>query len=63
MGKGVVGMAELCHGEWDTIDPMISDRLFTIREEGDAVLILDQTLLPHRHATRHLNTLADAAHA
>ena len=42
---------------------MISDRLFTIREEGDAVLILDQTLLPHRHATRHLNTLADAAHA
>ena len=30
---------------------MISDRLFTIREEGDAVLILDQTLLPHQYAT------------
>ncbi|MBI4990016.1 MAG: S-methyl-5-thioribose-1-phosphate isomerase [Rhodocyclales bacterium] len=42
---------------------MISDRLFTIREEGDAVLILDQTLLPHQYATRHLNALADAAHA
>jgi len=42
---------------------MISDRLFTIREEGDAVVILDQTLLPHRHVTRHLNTLTDAAHA
>ena len=42
---------------------MISDRLFTIREEGDSVLILDQTLLPHQHATRHLRSLADAAHA
>jgi methylthioribose-1-phosphate isomerase len=42
---------------------MISDRLFTIREEGDAVAILDQSLLPHQVATRHLNTLADAAHA
>jgi methylthioribose-1-phosphate isomerase len=42
---------------------MISDRLFTIREEGDSVLILDQTLLPHQVATRHLNSLADAAHA
>ena len=42
---------------------MISDRLFTIREEGDSVLILDQTLLPHQYATRHLNSLADAAHA
>ncbi|MBV6476658.1 MAG: Methylthioribose-1-phosphate isomerase [Rhodocyclaceae bacterium] len=44
-------------------DVMISDRLFTIREEGDAVAILDQSLLPHQVATRHLNTLADAAHA
>ena len=42
---------------------MISDRLFTIREEGDSVVILDQSLLPHQYATRHLNTLADAAHA
>ncbi len=42
---------------------MISDRLFTIREEGDSLLILDQTLLPHQYATRHLNALADAAHA
>ncbi|MDT3736464.1 MAG: S-methyl-5-thioribose-1-phosphate isomerase [Denitratisoma sp.] len=42
---------------------MISDRLFTIREEGDAVVILDQTLLPHQVATRHLRSLADAAHA
>ena len=42
---------------------MNSDRLFTIREEGNAVLILDQTLLPHQYATRHLNALADAAHA
>ena len=42
---------------------MISDRLFTIREEGGSVLILDQTLLPHQYATRHLNSLADAAHA
>ncbi|CAG0973451.1 methylthioribose-1-phosphate isomerase [Rhodocyclaceae bacterium] len=42
---------------------MISDRLFTLREEGDSVLILDQTLLPHQHAARHLNSLADAAHA
>jgi methylthioribose-1-phosphate isomerase len=42
---------------------MISDRLFTIREDGDAVAILDQSLLPHQVATRHLNTLADAAHA
>ncbi|MBE7422745.1 MAG: S-methyl-5-thioribose-1-phosphate isomerase [Zoogloeaceae bacterium] len=42
---------------------MFSERLFTIREEGDAVVVLDQTQLPHRHATRHLNALADAAHA
>jgi len=42
---------------------MIPDRLFTLREEGDSVAILDQTLLPHQHATRHLNSLADAAHA
>ena len=42
---------------------MLSDRLFTIREEGDAVVILDQTLLPHQVATRHLRSLVDAAHA
>ena len=42
---------------------MMSDRLFTLREEGDSLLILDQTLLPHQYSTRHLNSLADAAHA
>ncbi|MBM3391128.1 MAG: S-methyl-5-thioribose-1-phosphate isomerase [Betaproteobacteria bacterium] len=42
---------------------MVSDRLFTIREEGDAVVILDQSLLPHQYVTRHLKSLADAAHA
>jgi len=42
---------------------MISDRLFTIREEGDSLLILDQTQLPHLYTTRHLNALADAVHA
>jgi methylthioribose-1-phosphate isomerase len=42
---------------------MLTDRLFTIREEGDSVLILDQTLLPYQYATRHLRSLADAAHA
>jgi methylthioribose-1-phosphate isomerase len=42
---------------------MISDRLFTIREEGDSVVILDQSLLPHQYLTRHLKSLADAAHA
>ncbi len=42
---------------------MISDRLFTIREEGDSVAILDQSLLPHQYLTRHLKSLADAAHA
>ena len=42
---------------------MISNRLFTIREEGDSILVLDQTLLPQQVATRHLRSLADAAHA
>ena len=42
---------------------MISDRLFTLREEGDSVAILDQSLLPHQYVTRHLKSLADAAHA
>ncbi len=42
---------------------MISERLFTIREEGDSVVILDQSLLPHQYLTRHLKSLADAAHA
>ena len=42
---------------------MISDRLFTLREEGDCVVILDQSLLPHQYQTRHLKSLADAAHA
>ncbi|MFZ5510543.1 MAG: S-methyl-5-thioribose-1-phosphate isomerase [Pseudomonadota bacterium] len=35
----------------------------SIWEEGDAVAVLDQTLLPHRRATAHLTTLAEAAHA
>ncbi len=37
--------------------------LATIRVEGDSVVILDQTLLPHRVATRKLTTLADCATA
>jgi methylthioribose-1-phosphate isomerase len=42
---------------------MMPDRLCTIREERDAVVILDQSLLPHQVVTRHLNSLADAVHA
>ena len=42
---------------------MMSDRLCTIREERDTVVILDQSLLPHQVVMRHLNSLADAAHA
>ena len=37
--------------------------LRTIVEDGDAVLILDQTKLPHETAFIRLRTLADAAHA
>ena len=35
----------------------------TLRREGDHVLILDQTVLPHRRETRALSTLEDVAHA
>ncbi|HMM53682.1 MAG TPA: S-methyl-5-thioribose-1-phosphate isomerase [Candidatus Desulfobacillus sp.] len=38
-------------------------RLVTLREEGDAIAVLDQTQLPHRHAMRRLASLADAVHA
>ncbi|MCX8087306.1 MAG: S-methyl-5-thioribose-1-phosphate isomerase [Rhodocyclaceae bacterium] len=37
--------------------------LATIAEEGDAVVILDQTKLPHETAFVRLTTLAEAAHA
>ncbi len=42
---------------------MIAERLCTLREEDGAVAVLDQTQLPHRHAMRHLASLADAVHA
>jgi methylthioribose-1-phosphate isomerase len=35
----------------------------TLVRDGDKVLILDQTLLPHRRELRHLATLEEAAHA
>ena len=35
----------------------------TLVRDGDAVLILDQTRLPHRREVRRLATLADVAHA
>ncbi len=35
----------------------------TLKEDGDAVLILDQTLLPREIVQRRLTTLAEAAHA
>lgn len=35
----------------------------TLKEDGDAVLILDQTLLPHEAAERRLTTLGEVAHA
>jgi methylthioribose-1-phosphate isomerase len=57
-------MGELCHaGCRLQFSAMISERLFTIREEGDVVVILDQSLLPQQYVTRHLKSLADAAHA
>ena len=37
--------------------------LTTLTEDGDAVLILDQTLLPREIVQRRLTTLAEAAHA
>lgn len=37
--------------------------LSTLTEDGDAVLILDQTLLPHEILQRRLTTLAEVAHA
>jgi len=42
---------------------MTSDRLFTIREADDSIVILDQSLLPYRYATRHVHSLTDAAQA
>ena len=35
----------------------------TLAEDGDAILILDQTLLPHEVLQRRLTTLDEAAHA
>ena len=37
--------------------------LCTLKEDGDAILVLDQTLLPQEIVERRLTTLADAAHA
>ena len=37
--------------------------LSTLKEDGDAVLILDQTLLPSEAAERRLTNLAEVAHA
>lgn len=37
--------------------------LCTLKEDGDAVLILDQTLLPQHILQRRLTTLAEVAHA
>lgn len=37
--------------------------LRTIRDEGDVVIVIDQTQLPHRLVERRLSSLDDAAHA
>ena len=42
---------------------MFTQPIPTLRRDGDAVVILDQTLLPHRVATQRLATLEAAAHA
>ncbi len=42
---------------------MPSDSLFTLREEQDTIVILDQSLLPHQVVHRTLRTLDEAAHA
>jgi methylthioribose-1-phosphate isomerase len=42
---------------------MSPTELFTIREDGDCVVILDQALLPHRRVDHRLKSLHDAAHA
>ena len=38
-------------------------RTIWLESDGDAVGIIDQTLLPHRFATARLASLDDAAHA
>ncbi len=42
---------------------MLTDIPRTLIEDHPAVVILDQTLLPHRRVTQRLTTLEDAAHA
>ena len=42
---------------------MFTQPIPTLRRDGDSIVILDQTLLPHRVETRRLTTLEDVAHA
>ncbi len=42
---------------------MFTQPIPTLRRDGDGIVILDQTLLPHRVETRRLETLEDVAHA
>ncbi|HCX32920.1 MAG TPA: S-methyl-5-thioribose-1-phosphate isomerase [Rhodocyclaceae bacterium] len=42
---------------------MAKEPLCTLREDDGAIVILDQTLLPHRCETRRVATLEQAAHA
>ncbi|MFP5463028.1 MAG: S-methyl-5-thioribose-1-phosphate isomerase, partial [Gammaproteobacteria bacterium] len=44
-------------------DMDFSPPLATLRRDGDAVVILDQTALPHRRGFRRLSTLGQAADA
>ncbi|MDR2240665.1 MAG: S-methyl-5-thioribose-1-phosphate isomerase [Zoogloeaceae bacterium] len=41
----------------------MTKRLFTLREVDDAIVILDQSALPHAYVTRTLRSLADVAEA
>jgi methylthioribose-1-phosphate isomerase len=42
---------------------MFTQPIPTLRRDGDSIVILDQTLLPHRVETRRLATLEEVAHA
>ncbi|MGL1834222.1 S-methyl-5-thioribose-1-phosphate isomerase [Rhodocyclaceae bacterium SMB388] len=43
--------------------PIFTQPIPTIRRDGDGVVILDQTLLPHRCETRRLDSVEAVAHA
>jgi methylthioribose-1-phosphate isomerase len=45
------------------LDAEISQAFRTIRDEGDVVVILDQTALPHHLVEKRLATLEDVANA